>query len=94
MGPQPQGIHALLDRFRQAGPIRGLLTQKLVDGANAAMAYVRSRHPRLTMPSPIIGATLSRADLDGTVDSARILVERTHTQLFGPVLPVKDEPED
>ena len=93
-GPQPQGIHALLDLFRHAGPIRELLTQKLVDGANAAMAYVRSRRPHLQLTPPAVGATLSQADLDGTVASARTLVERHHAQLFGPVLPVKDEPEN
>ena len=38
-GPQPQGIHALLDLFRSTGSIRGFITQKLVDGANATMAY-------------------------------------------------------
>ena len=93
-GPQPQGIHALLDLFRHAGPIRELLTQKLVVGANAAMAYVRSRRPNLVLPPPAVGATLSQEDLDGTVVSARMLVERNHAQLFGPILPIKDEPED
>ena len=91
-GPQPQGIHALLDLFHHAGPIRGLLTQKLVDGANAALAYVRSRRPNLTLPTPAIGATLSQASLDGTVDLARTVVER-HQAIFGPALPLKDEPE-
>ena len=84
----------MLDLFRHAGPIRGLLTQKLVVGANAAMSYVRSRRPNLVLPPPAVGATLSQEDLDGTVLSARILIERTHDQLFGHVLPIKDEPED
>ena len=84
----------MLDLFRHAGPIRELLTQKLVVGANAAMAYVRSRRPNLVLPPPAVGATLSQEDLDGTLLSAEILVERCHDQLFGPVLPIKDEPED
>ena len=94
MGPQPQGIHALLERFRQAGPIWGLLTQKLVDGANATMAYVRSQRSDFKLTPPVAGSILSQADLDGTAASARVLVECYHAQLFGPVLPVKDEPED
>ena len=93
-GLQPQGIHASLDLFRHAGPIRELLTQKLVVGANAAMAYVQSRRPNLVLPPPAIGATLSQEDLDGTVLSARMLVERNYAQLFGPNLPIKDEPGD
>ena len=84
----------MLDIFRLAGPIRELLTQKLVVGANAAMAYVRSRRPNLVLPSPAVGATLSQGDLDGTLLSAEILVERCHDQLFGPALPIKDEPEE
>ena len=93
-GPQPQGIQALLDIFRQAGPVRELLTQKLVVGANASMAYVRSKRPTLVLPPPAIGATLAQEDLDGTVLSAEMLVERMHDQLCGPMLPIKEEPED
>ena len=84
----------MLDLFRHAGPIRELLTQKLVVGANAAMAYVRSRRPNLVLPPPAVGATLSQEDLDGTVLSARMLVERNHAQFSSPVLPIRDEPED
>jgi hypothetical protein len=93
-GPQPQGMRALLDIFRHTGPIRDLLTRKLVIGANAAMAYVRSHRPFLQLPPPAIGATLDQGDLDGTVRSAELLVERTRDQFCGPLLPVKDEPED
>ena len=58
------------------------------------MAYVRSQRPFLVLPPPAIGATLDQDDLDGTVRSAEILIERTHAQLCGPALHVKDEPED
>ena len=92
-GPQPQGIHALLNIFRHAGPTRDLLTQKLVAGANAVMAYVRSQRPFLVLPPPEVGATLDQADLDGTVRSAEVLVVRMHDQLCGPMLPIKEEPE-
>ena len=93
-GPQPQGIHALLGLFRSAGPIRGIVTQKLVDGDNATMAYIRSQRPNMQLRPPIPGLTLSQSHLDDTVDHARVLVECYHAQLMGPVLPAKDEPKD
>jgi hypothetical protein len=93
-GPQPQGIRPLLNIFRYAGPVRELLTRKIVVGANAAMAYVRNQRPFLQLPSPAVGATLDQGDLEGTFHSAELLVERTRDQLCGPQLPVKDEPED
>jgi len=93
-GPQPQGIHALLGLFRLAAPIQEVITRRIVLGANAAMAYVRSRRPNLTLSAPPVGSSLSRAHLDGTYDSAKLLVERLHTQLAGPALPIKNEPEE
>ena len=41
-GPQPQGINALLGIFHGVGPIRNSITERLVMGANATMAYIRS----------------------------------------------------
>ena len=93
-GPQPQGIRALLNIFRHTTPIRELLTQRLVIGANAAMAYVRSRKPRLVLPPPAFGEVLARGDLDDTIRAATTLIECTREQLCGPELPIKDEPED
>ena len=93
-GPQPQGIHALLDLFRSTGSIRGFITQKLVDGANATMAYLRSQRPNLQLCPPVPGSSLSQSNLDETFDHARTLVDCYQAQLMGPVLPAKDEPED
>ena len=93
-GPQPQGIHALLGLFRSAGPILDFITQKLVDGANATIAYIRSKRPNMQLRPPVPGSTLSQSQLDDTVEYARVMVECYHAQLMGPVLPVKDEPED
>lgn len=93
-GPQPQGIRALLNIFRQTNPIRELLSQRLVIGANAAMAYMRSRKPRLVLRTPAAGEVLEQRDLDDTIRAAETLIECTREQLCGPELPVKDEPED
>ena len=93
-GPQPQGVRALLNLFRQTTPIRELLTQRLVMGANAAMAYVRSRRPRLVLPPPEAGEVLEQRDLNDTIRAAETLIECTREQLCGPELPIKDEPEE
>ena len=93
-GPQPHGINALVGLFRLSGPIQEVITQKLVLGANAAMAYVRSRRPNLVLRPPAVGSTLSQANLDGTNLCARLQVERCHDQLLGPAVPIKDEPEE
>ena len=93
-GPQPQGIRALLNIFRQTNPIRELLSQRLVIGANAAMAYVRSRRPTLVLRPPATELTLDQGDLDDTISAAETLIERTHAQLCGPELPIKEEPEE
>ena len=84
----------MLGLFRSAGPIRDFITQKLVDGANATMAYIRSQRPNMQLHPPVPGSILSQSQLDGTVESARMMVECYHAQLMAPVLPVKDEPED
>ena len=93
-GPQPQGIRALLNIFRHTNPVRDLLTRRLVLGANAAMAYVRARRPRLQLQPPAAGEVLERGDLDDTIRAAETLIECTREQLCGPELPVKNEPED
>jgi len=90
-GPQPQGIHALVDIFRQSTSLREAVTQKLVLGANAVMAYVRGRKPNLVLPTPAARVVLAQKDLDGTKASAELLVDRCQEQLLGPALFVKDE---
>ena len=93
-GPQPQGIHALLGLFRSVRAIRGFITQKLVDRANATMAYIRSQCPNMQLRPPMPGSSLSHSHLDDTFDHATVLVECYHAQLMGHVLSANDEPED
>ena len=91
-GPQPQGIHALVDLFQSATPIREALIRRVVLGANAAMGYIRSQHPTMRFSSPATGSRLEQKFLDGTAASAKMLVDRLHDQLIDSSLPVKDEP--
>ena len=58
--PRVQGINALLECFRGAGPIRNFITKRLVMGANATMAYIRSQCPTLTFRPPAPGESLSQ----------------------------------
>ena len=51
-GPRVQGINALLDVFRGVGPIRNFITERLIMGANATMAYIRSQRRTLTFRPP------------------------------------------
>ena len=92
-GPQPQGINTLLGIFRGVAPIQNFITERLVMGANATMAYIRSKRPTWTFLQPAIGSSLSQQNMDGTLDSARLIVERFRDQL-DHVVKVKVEPKD
>ena len=69
-GPRVQGINALLDFFRGVGPIRNFIMERLIMGANATMAYIRSQRPTLTFRPPALGSSLTQRDMDGTPNSA------------------------
>ena len=75
-GPHPQGINALLDVFCGVGPIQNFITERLIMGANETMAYIRSQRQTLTFRPPAPGSSLTQQDMDGTLDSAPLIVER------------------
>ena len=91
--PRVQGINALLEYFRGVGPIRDFITERLIMGANAKMAYIRSQHPTLTFRPPAPGKSLSRQNMDGTFDCAQLIINRFRDHL-DPVAWVKVEPEE
>ena len=88
-----QGINALLDFFRGVGPIRNFITERLIMGANATMAYIRSQRPTLMFRPPAPGSSLTQRDMDGTLDSARLIVDRFRDQL-DLIVKLKVEPEE
>ena len=90
-GPQPQGIDALLGIFHGVGPIRDFITQKLILGANATMAYITSQRPHLTFRQSEARTALSQQNMDVTLESARLIVECYRDQLVDPILHIKDE---
>ena len=62
-------------------------------GANATMAYIISQRPTLTFRPPVPGEYLSQQNMDGTLDCARLIIDRFQDQL-DPVVRVKIEPEE
>ena len=91
--PRVQGINALLEYFRGVGSIRNFITERLIMGANATMAYIRSQRPTLTFRPPAPGDSLSRQNMDGTFDCAQLIITRFRDQL-DPIAKVKVEPEE
>ena len=62
-------------------------------GTNATMTFIRSQRPTLTFHPPALGESLSQQNMDGTLDSARLIVDRFRDQL-DPIVRVKVEPEE
>ena len=62
-------------------------------GANATMAYIRSQRPTLTFRPPAPGESLWQQNMDGTLDSAQLIIDRFRDQL-DPIIRVKVEPEE
>ena len=62
-------------------------------GVNATMAYIRSQRQTLTFRPPAPGSSLTQQDMDGTLDSAQLIVDCFQDQL-DPVVKVKVEPEE
>ena len=49
MDPQPQGLSALLARFRNGEAAQEFVRSQLVSGAVYALAFVRRRHPYMVL---------------------------------------------
>ena len=64
LNEQPQGLAALLKKFRKGNAIKKFVREQLISGANVALAFVRSHLPhldlkRITMrPAPLPGGGL------------------------------------
>ena len=56
LNDQPQGLAALMTKFRHGNAIRDFVRHQLIAGVTAALAFVHLHHPRLDLPA--IGAGL------------------------------------
>ena len=52
---QPNGLAALLERFREGGALKEAVHTQLVGGANVALAYVRKHRPHLPLAKVLDG---------------------------------------
>ena len=106
LDPQPQGLKALMARFRNGRAAQSFIRTQLVSGATYALAFVHRRHPYLILrgieevpnredggPTPM--DTHYRAVEDVAVKLIRKLERDTemYSDYVAPLVP-KDEPVD
>jgi hypothetical protein len=90
-GPQPQGLFPLIDIFRVSESVKESLMNLAVLGANATMAYIRSRRPKFSLQPPAPGELISQSCLGETYPAAENFISRCRDQFFGPVTEIKNE---
>ena len=90
-GPQPRRIHALVDLFRAPEPIRGVVTRRVVLGANAVFAYMKSQDSARPSSSSSSRSDLrlSGEDMERSRAPAERLISRACKQLIDSNLPVE-----
>ena len=62
-------------------------------GANATIAFCRSRRPSLSFRPPVPGESLSQQNMDDTLECAQLIINHFRDQL-DPIVRVKAEPEE
>ena len=93
---QPNGLSALLERFRDSEGLKEVVHAQLVAGANAALAYVRMHRPHLPLDKVLDGLP-GDDDFAETLAAARQIigqVQRLSEHLVGPLDAPKAEPAD
>ena len=90
---QPQGLPALLERFKDGRAIRKMLRSEVVHGANIAFAYIRLHWSYFNFAGATEGLPLSD-HYTSTFGWARKVVSLAQQQMDGAAVPLalKDEP--
>ena len=91
---QPNGLAALLERFREGGALKEVVGAQLVAGANAALAYVRMHRPHLPLHKVLDGLP-GEKDYADTLAAARQMIQQVLSyseHLVGPLDAPKGEP--
>ena len=91
---QPNGLSALLERFRDGEGLKEVVDAQLVAGANAALAYVRMHRPHLPLERVLEGLP-GDDDFDETLAAARRIIRQVQDlseRLVGPLDAPKAEP--
>ena len=91
---QPNGLTALLERFREGGALKEVVHAQLVAGANVALAYVRMHRPNLPLHKVLDGLP-GEGDYADTLAAARQMIQQVQNfseHLVGPLDAPKGEP--
>ena len=91
---QPNGLAALLERYREGKALKEVVHAQLVGGANVALAYVRMHRPHLPLDK-VLGGLPGADDYADTLTAARQMTQQVQSlseQLVGPLDALKDEP--
>ena len=91
---QPNGLAALLERFREGKALKEIVHAQLVAGANVALAYVRMHRPHLPL-NKVLDGLPGADDYADTLAAARQMIQHVQNfsaQLVGPLDVPKDEP--
>ena len=91
---QPNGLAALLEKFREGKALKEVVHAQLVGGANVALAYIRMHRPHLPLDKVLDGLP-GADDYADTLAAARQMIQQVQNfseQLVGPLDAPKDEP--
>ena len=91
---QPNGLAALLERFREGKALKEVVHAQLVGGANVALAYIRMHRPHLPL-NKVLDGLPGTDDYADTLAAARQMIQQVQNfseQLVGPLDAPKDEP--
>jgi hypothetical protein len=91
---QPNGLAALLERFREGSSLKEVVHAQLVAGANVALGYIRKHRPHLPLYKVLDGLP-GEDDYAETLAAARQMIQQVQNlseQLVGPLDAPKGEP--
>ena len=91
---QPNGLAALLERYREGKALKEVVHTQLVGGANVALAYIRMHRPHLPLDKVLDGLP-GADDYADTLAAARQMIQQVQSfseQLVGPLDAPKGEP--
>ena len=91
---QPNGLAALLERFREGSALKEVVHTQLVAGANVALAYVRMHRTNLPLYKVLDGLP-GEGDYADTLAATRQMIQQVQSfseHLVGPLDAPKGEP--
>ena len=99
LNEQPEGLSALLEKFRKGKAIKRFVREQLIGGANVALAFVRTHYPNIDLkkiargPVPGGGLVPMQEHYKETRTDALVLIHRVLKEEEEWAIP-KDEPTE